>query len=974
MQVRLFKIIKKAPKRLTAVFTAFAILATATFASAAINVLPDNSTTAENNATPKYYNALEHFSSTDNYEGSGNIFGYQFKTDNTYDEWQYLDHCRNSDYWYNPDRLKREHFPSLADEQWNTLRGDNNHYLAVWMLAITSKGYMHLRNYQNCMANLPTVPAVAYLFTAKHDGYVNIPAGNITLFTTKIAEKGYKALLRITKNGENIYPQSGYMELDDNTKATYPDLDFAVAEGDEIRFELTANMNPVLNEDDSIWVKWNPYISIRGEQDLYTETDDIYNGLTGYMNDYFANQTSGNMTVTGALELAIENSKRSKYGVYTALDSIYSAGVIPTNDSSVWKYAVYDKIPAGFSMPKAEYSLSAVTDQKSVTVSWNDASTSSLDALKVVCDGKAYTYLAQNSQSSITLPFSAENGIKLQLNGKNGPSEIVSVTTDSVNIIADTDTDDSLTYLSTATKEGSGISTAYKISGNALSNYKIHYSTNSVTGKDAAEKYRRSIVFNSVDGEEMMFGFTAVMDGSYEITAPIEVYSDCEVEYSILKQDLSDNFTVVDGIRKYIENKNGFAANTDLLAGETVWLNACATKDTEISIGIPRVTYKPSVTDTNGISAYKYRAVDYVESNAFTKLAYNSASLTNKEGTVWEFGTFENPIKEVDGVINYDSLGYTTLAVGDDASAITELFKPYEVIRGGIWYNPLTMVVNSEGVIGATHANGVPGTLHTLLGTSYQERDRKGLPYLSKGFMVAVGVGKGKDNADHNMGVYMRFTAPTSGNVTLNLSDFTEARTATRVTLLKGNEVVKTYASVIPMGEVVDLGYMNKGEKAYICYGIATTGKPYNYGGFPVATVSGENVTFSFGSNLALSAESTEFLATKNTQFTLPAFSDTIGKAVIGWNDKNGSYYSVGRKYTAKSDNTFKPVRRNFGDITGDGKINAVDVSIIRRNLIKGKADMPSISDLTSDGSFNLKDLVRMKKWIAGYTVPFCQE
>jgi len=972
--MRLFKNAGKAPKRLTAIVLVGAILLTVTFAAAAINILPYNSTQSENNATPKYYNALADFSSTNNYEGSGNVFGYQFKTDNTHPDWQYLDYCRLGSYWYNNERLYKEDFPSLTDNQWTSISGNNDYYNATWMLAISNNRYMHLRNYKNCMANLPTVPAVAYLFTADRNGYVNIAADSITLYTTGIAAKGYKALLRITKNGENIYPESGYMELDDNTTASYPDLDFEVVKGDKIRFELTANVNPNKNNDDSVWVKWNPYISIRSNQYLYTETDDIYNGLTSYMNDYFGNQTSGNITSTAAFDKAVENSERSKYGVYTALDSVYSGGVIPTSDTSVWKYAVLDKIPTGFNMPQADYGINCVSAENGVTVNWNVANTSSISAVKAMCDGKNYTYIVPKWQSSITLPINTENTIKLQLNGKNGLSEIVEISNEGCKVIATSETDNKLSYMTTAKKEGAGISSAYNISGSSSSTYKFYYATNDVKSSSAAESYQRRIIFNAKDGEEMMFGFTAVQDGSYEIAAPIETEEEANVKYSVLKQDSLGNFTVFDGVKNYSDDKSGFAVNADLLAGETLWLNASSVKDTVINIGVPRVTYKPQVTDSGGTAAYKYRAVDYVESKAFTNLGYTSASLTNKEGSVWEFGSFENPIETVDGVVNYDTLGYAELKAGDNASAITGLFKPYEIIRGGIWYNSLTMVANNEGVIAATHANGVAGTLHTLLGTSYSERDKKGLPYLSKGFMVAVGVGEGKDGAKHNMGIYMKFTAPTSGNVTLNLSDFTESRTATRITVLKGDEVVKTYSSIIPQGEKIDFGYMEKGEKIYICYGVNNNSKPYNYGGFPVVTVSGEKATFSFGSNSVSTADSTDYIVTKNTQFLLPDCSDTVGKPVIGWNEQGGSYYSVGRKYSVKSDKSFNPMRRFYGDMTGDNNINAIDISIIRKNIINGKNDLFVISDITSDGNLNLKDLVRMKKWLSGYAVPFNEE
>ena len=106
----------------------------------------------------------------------------------------------------------------------------------------------------------------------------------------------------------------------------------------------------------------------------------------------------------------------------------------------------------------------------------------------------------------------------------------------------------------------------------------------------------------------------------------------------------------------------------------------------------------------------------------------------------------------------------------------------------------------------------------------------------------------------------------------------------------------------------------------------------------------------------------------------MPGCSDTVGKTVIGWNEKGGSYYSVGRKYTVKTDKTFNPLRRFYGDMTGDNRVNATDLSIIRKNIIGGKADLLAISDVTSDGSLNLKDLVRIKKWLAGYAVPFNQD
>ena len=60
-----------------------------------------------------------------------------------------------------------------------------------------------------------------------------------------------------------------------------------------------------------------------------------------------------------------------------------------------------------------------------------------------------------------------------------------------------------------------------------------------------------------------------------------------------------------------------------------------------------------------------------------------------------------------------------------------------------------------------------------------------------------------------------------------------------------------------------------------------------------------------------------------------------------------------------------------YGDLTGDGYINATDISAMRKCIIDGEEFILSVCDINTDGEFNAIDIVRMKKWLAGYTVAF---
>lgn len=950
-------------KRSSVILLSFVLAAAITLCSvAAATVL--NGTEAENKATPKYYSAVKDWSLENNTADSENVFTYEFAMDSNAPIWDYMS-VVNWNEWYTGN-TDYTNFADMTEEEWSASFTAADFKNAS---GISPKGRMRIWNRYGKLDLLDTIPAAALTYRAKYDGYITIPSHTVTVFSNYFTKGyGYRALLRITKNGENIYPESDYIVLDDNTSSqSISETEISVVEGDIIRFEMTSD-TPIA-QSHSIGVNWNPIIYVRPEKELYTEASGVFGGLTQFMKTVFEGETADTMDSTDALTLAEESSRKSKYGVYTALDSVYEGGVIPSDENSVWKYAAVT-VPYGFERPTADYSLNCQREESTLKISWSSEETADLTAVLVETEGKQYTYMAQKGDTYIELPITAEAIFTVQVSDNLGASEIIKSSADGTTVLADSN-NGGLIYFNSFEKSGSGASAVYTLSNESVaSTYKINYSFDSAKNEAAAEN-QRAISFSTDKEEQMMFGFTASQKGVYEIAAPIETAEDVNITYGVLKEDVNGIFTAVDEYRKYTEDKSGYSSLLNLKSGETVWFNAVSDSKAEISIGIPRVTLKESTVDTEGNTAYKYRAVDYVESESFNQKEYATGSLTEKSGAVWEFGSFENPIADDSN----DTLGYMDYAIGENASELESVLTPYEVIRNGQWYNPLSMVVTATGNISGTYSYGAVGTLHSTLSTAYSasgEHREIGIPYQNKGFMVAVGLGSGKDGKTHNMGIYMKFTAPMSSNVALELSPFADARTACRVLIIKNGAVEKIYTS-IPSGTVVDLGYMNKGESVYICYG-TDSGKAYSYGGSPIAVLSGDRVSVDFNSSDIYSAETSAYSLTCNDKIELPSVSAKIGKALLGWTDNSGDYYTAGQEYSVAAETSFTADECYYGDINSDGSINITDIAGMRNCFLEDDEYEVSVADITTDGKLDSRDIVRMKKWLAGYAVAFNQK
>ena len=256
--------------------------------------------------------------------------------------------------------------------------------------------------------------------------------------------------------------------------------------------------------------------------------------------------------------------------------------------------------------------------------------------------------------------------------------------------------------------------------------------------------------------------------------------------------------------------------------------------------------------------------------------------------------------------------------------------------------------------------------MHLTTALSYstdKSHQNIGLPYTNKGFMVAVGTATGKDGLPHNMGIYLKFTAPVSGYASLNLNKLAQVNGGCKVVIIKNDLVCSAFES-IPLNTTVDLGFINKGETVSVCYGTDSNKIFYNYGGSPEIAITGERVSLKL-------ADNTEYLFASGEKFRLPDISMESGKVLLGWRNSLEKEYSGGSEYIVTENNILTENNCYYGDITVDGSIDATDMSCMRFGLLENSELNTNVCDINSDSSFNAVDIVRFKKWLAGYTVPF---
>lgn len=867
---------------------------------------------------------------------SGEYWKYQYSLDYENPVWNELDVYSGDGYWYSSE----------------VNRG----------LGLSQGARIRISNKNDALSSIGKA-SVCWAFYVPETGTITLGSNTASNYGTV---EGYYGMVRITKNGTEILPECGWQALD-GTAVSFKDTLIEVVEGDVIRFEVTSNK--YVENGDGFHVLWNPNLWLMPEKARYTENSGILDGLTTFMYDFFSEYSSAEMdsASVNTLASAQKKVKESKYGVYSALDSIYSDGVIPTDSFSVWKYAVLKEDYAPFDGKFNEsLNVKAENSEKGFIVSWDDVLSMGVYSITVSKEDNSIQYYTTEDNSIILPKLSENDKLILRVNALDCSSKLMKFYLKDGALNSEIVNAEEILYLDEQRLENKGkISEKYVVfDSNCKSEYKIFSSTANAKSAADAENGRR-IVFSSASGEGMMFGFTAPFDGEYELDIPL--YSNTtSMQYTVFKEDKNGIKTML----KFGNSDNNGCATcitvVELLQNETIWLQVRTENAADINIGVPQVALINRLTAGNE-TLYKYRAVDYFESTFANDKKYNNYSTTDTAFKVWSFGYFENPIDNSSDKINYDTLGIGNYIEGDVASALCNALKPYELIRSGVIYNSLLVSETSNGEI-RTGEGGVVGIMYPALGFKHEDRIKKGLPYKSKGIFATIGYGKNTDpivenKKSYNIGVYMQYTAPLSGNALLKLNDTSEAATAgDRMLVLKNGIVEAIYENRIASGAELDLGYLNDGDTVTLCYSDIDGGMIFKYIGSPIMELSDNWKSIFFDKTSSGSANLTSAVS---AEIELPVAEERIGYKFIGWRGNvSGNLYNgraiVGENtaYTAKY--------ILYGDIDASGNIDAFDLSLFVKCILENYDVENDNADVNVDGNVNILDLVRIKKWMAG--------
>lgn len=890
-----------------------------------------------NEPAPITHNAVDEFiqpSAGENNIQSGPYWYYQYATDSENPDWT---NCTrgHGDYW------RPATSASLA------------------YMGISRMGRMQIRNFGGQLDKV-NIPSVAYAFISDGNGKIVIN-GSAGLLS---ASEGYSPKIRITVNSESVYPQDGWLDISAEQTFSFDDVSFQVNSGDTIRFEMSVSSH--LEAGCEVLMSWNPSFLFMETGTEYSETNDIYNRLTAYMNGIFRNTVSETMddNSSSIINAAKAFAQKSQYGLYTPLNAIYgSTQLLPSDETSVWKFAVLRNYNEDFYTPNDNLELSAQWTESGLRLSWE-----SEDCISEICfvlqDGTVHKYTA--SQNSINVPLTSNScPIKVQVTSGDIFSEILTVYENcDENTVVNEET---LIYLNDVSVCDSAKPYSYfKICDTAVSSsYRFYYSTQNT---DINNFRNREICFYTSQGEKMRFGFTAPFEGEYEISAPITIKdSDVGVSYSVLKQGADGSITALQSFKAYGGEDAFCRLQVFLSEGDTVWLEAASRIETEINIGIPHVTLKETSELSDGSSVNVYRAVDYIETTyKNSNMSFNNNSATENSAAAWNFGYFNNPVSSENSVIDYDTLKLSEYAVGKSATALESLFTPYELIRNNI-YNALPVATKNSGDTQyiQTGTYGIAGNLYPALGNTYADRQLLGNPYMCKGIFGCTGITSYAPTGEvMNIGIFMRYTAPVSGNAELHLSD--EAYIACdRILVIKNGIVNAVFNGSVQAGNVIDLGLLNRGDTVTLCYARLSEGKRFGYCGMPYVKIISNQARIT----LVNSADEpvTELKVPIDSQLCLGKAKEKIGQRFIGWYDSQSKLLiNVGEKLSVTGDTVLTAVYSYYGDLNSDGDINATDIGSLRKNIMGVTSGLTENGDVNADGSLDILDLVRMKKWLAG--------
>lgn len=179
-------------------------------------------------------------------------------------------------------------------------------------------------------------PILAWLFTSKSEGRLTM-SGTKVISVAKTSTTGYNALIRITVNNEQVYPEAGWKEVSYGSNLKLTDVSFEVKAGDQIRFEVKASSE--LASGDMLRLAWTPAFTISNEVNIYTDTDDIYNMLDSQMYEVFMS-----MDGTAEFDQNLAENKLLSARIKNWMASIVPFDYSASDDENVKQQSIGNKV------------------------------------------------------------------------------------------------------------------------------------------------------------------------------------------------------------------------------------------------------------------------------------------------------------------------------------------------------------------------------------------------------------------------------------------------------------------------------------------------------------------------------------------------------------------------------------------------------------------------------------------------------
>ncbi len=820
----------------------------------------------------------------------------------------------------NPDWIRADRW---AWNNWYPNTGTRLGYIGI-----SQKGSMQIRNNDGGITGL--LPAVAYVFIPERDGFIDMYDSKATV--TVSTNNAYNAKLRITKNGEVIYPESGWITLKNGESADFKDLEFQASVGDTVRFELAADKE--IEKGESLYVTWNPAFLLKASRSAYGGSG-ILARLTAFMRGIFGGLTSSTLD-DGAADTeaaAIEKTEKSAYGVYSVLDSVYDTDkAVKSNADSVWKFSLQKDFCPDFKKPGGDLPFDYTVTGSGVKIT-ADNSGGEVIRVSVFKDGGTFSYLGLDGSvtvpaADVCLPFdvqvcrATDISAVFRLYDNTNKTELAES-----NIFTDK---------TLSVNKGKTDAHIKLYSENADSYYELYYSRKRTDSlNDLCE---RKIVFNAAAGEKMRFGFTAPYSGEYEISAPLGTDGK-SVTYRTVIESGGDTSVLCEE-KKYITSAAFCTEQATLNKGDTVWFEAYSVDECKINIGIPEFILKQPNT-VREISSYKYIATDYAENKTANGYKdYANISSAEKVRPAWSFGYYNANDEKTD-------------------------LKPYSIMRSGFFYCALPYCVCADGKL-VTGTYGVIGNLYPTYGSNVKDESVKPL-YKRNKFYGCVGtLTNAYTGNDENIGIYMRFTSPMNANARLTLTDGQSNISNLNIKIYLNGTLYKSYTNDISAGATVSLPALKKGDRVTLLFESRDGRKHFEYMGSPAVELTGAF------NNIRLLNEYTSLSQTvraaADVGISLPAVEHVAGMKFIGWYaNEETDVIKAGEEFKTAADVTLTAKYVCLGDMDADNKLNVSDLSLMKTLLLGGTENADTVSDINSDGKTDIKDLVKMKKWLGNF-------